>query len=608
MSAIYGCVGQVDADLLEAMGTRLSHRGPHTLTSVHDTHIALGERLPARVNPLVTNEFAVVADAAIYNLDELHQKLAMQGYTCQSDRAEEVLLQGYATYGPAICEHLNGDFAFAVWDFARSRLFLARDAVGTRPLYYWHGGGRFAFASEYKALLVLPFVPAQPDRDAIQLLQYTKYPPADHTLLQDIVSVPAGSYLEYDLNGICQVGRYWTIQAELIDIPEAEHAQSVREHFLAAVERRIGNRSEIGATLSGGVDSAAVVAAIRRVRSNIKLHTFTCGYGPEDPEIKTAAITAEAVGAIHHPLYVTPVDIPQRLPKLVWHLEDPIARSETVYKYETAKVAAEYVDVVLAGYASDGLYAGMPKHKIIRMIQWLPWFKTPLEEFYNYTQVSIRPASVIGRMMQMAYFRNSDSPPPEVIGATTRPNVSALPRRKSELLNEVLKSGVVYGVPKWLPKAERLHMAHGLEVRSPFIDVTLIHQAFQIPDKYKIKGWREKHIFREAVQPLLPPEVLNRPKFPQAMKYDKVLSDVLERITHQILSPEAVQARGFFDTADIDRLLQRRPFTAYSAEQSMRLWTAILTELWARIYVDNRGTAPVAEDFLIIEGGSSSYG
>ena len=159
----------------------------------------------------------------------------------------------------------------------------------------------------------------------------------------------------------------------------------------------------------------------------------------------------------------------------------------------------------------------------------------------------------------------------------------------------MLLAGMTGGVTKWLPKVDRTHMAFALRYCSPFADVELIQGAFHIPDRYKIRGWREKHIFREAVRPLLPLEVLNRPKFPQAMNYDKTLSDVLDCLAHQILSREAVQARGLFNMADIERLLQRQPTAAYSAEHAMRLWTAILTELWAQIFIDNRGAAPAAK-------------
>jgi asparagine synthase (glutamine-hydrolysing) len=198
----------------------------------------------------------------------------------------------------------------------------------------------------------------------------------------------------------------------------------------------------------------------------------------------------------------------------------------------------------------------------------------------------------LGKALHWAYYRGADAPAPAIEGVQVAPPVESIPPLQPELLNIVLKSGVVNGVGKWLPKAERLHVAHGVTVRSPFLDRNLINNAFEIPERYKIYRWREKHIFREAVKPLLPPAALNRPKFPQAMKYDRVFSDILDEICTEFLTPERVRSRGFFSVADIENLRRRPKNGLHSSERSMRLWTAILTELWAQLFIDGRGKKP----------------
>jgi asparagine synthase (glutamine-hydrolysing) len=309
--------------------------------------------------------------------------------------------------------------------------------------------------------------------------------------------------------------------------------------------------------------------------------------------MRSAEIVASAIGSTHHPLVIQPEAIPPLLSPMVWHLEDPIARSENIQIFETARIAAQHVGVVLAGYAADGLYAGMPKHKLIRLVEQLPPLTTPVMEFYDYTQTSATPASVPGKLLHLAFYRGKDAPAPSIVGTSAQSLRSSLPGHKVELLNQVLRTGVIEGVPKWLPKADRLHLAYGLRFRSPFTDLDLIKDAFTIAGHWKIHGIKEKYVLRKAMQSLLPEAVLNRPKFPQAMNYDLAFSNVLEDTLQAVFSTQVIQSRGFFRVDDIDRLRRRPAGKAYSPEQAMRLWTAMLTEIWAQIFVDRRG-APVA--------------
>lgn len=595
MSAIYGMVGTGHPDALRMMGERLQHRGRSRGEWMGD-HAMVGQAVHGATAPapLMADGVVVVADATFYNADELREMLRARGRCAETQRPEELILQGYLEFGPSICQYFNGDFAFAVWDARQSLLLLARDPFGCRPLFFWREQGRCVFASEYKAILAIPHVPVVPDRDAIQQLQSAKHPPENRTLLRGILSVPAGHWMAVSTQG-CQTSRYWDMSIDVVrdSVPRVAHA--VREAFLASVRRRLADRTgEVGATLSGGIDSAAVVAAIRQVRPDLTLHTFTCGYGGDDPEMATAATVAQALDTQHHPLVVHPEQVRGMLPRVVWHLEDPVARSETVLTFAIASRVAEKVDVALGGYGSDGLYAGMPKHKILKLAQWFPWLREPLGEFYHYTQVSQLPRSLAGKALLAAYYRGKDTPPPRVCGAATPAPAEPLPSERRELINHMLRSGVLGGV-RVVHKADRLHAAHGVSFRSPFLDVHLARQAFTIPDRCKIRGWTEKYIFREAVRPLLPNGVLNRPKLPQTMRVDRTFSNTLDGFADEVLSPSSIRSRGFFTVTDIERLRRRTRRTAYGSEQAMRLWTAIATELWAQFFLDRRGE-PLSAD------------
>lgn len=589
MAGLYGLIGDADRQLLSAMGSRLAHRGGTTGEWEAQPRVLLGERVHAgAIGRLATGSLAMVADAEIYNAAELREKIRARGRPFHTERDEEVILQGYAEFGPDIFAQVVGDFAVALWDGDRAALVLARDQLGSRPLYYWVGEGRFAFASEYKALLALPFVPAVADRDAIQELQHTKFAPLNRTLLRDIRHVAAGHVAEYR-DGEYRERRYWQVAVDVIPADEGWHAGKVREALLAAVARQLRGLTVAGAELSGGIDSTAIAAAIRHSEPDLPLHTFTCGYGPEDPEIQVAAATAQTLGTQHHELFLRPEDMPGVLPELVWHLEDPIARSETLLAYETARAAAPHVDVVFCGHGADSLFAGMPKYKILKLIEAFPLLRTPLAEFYAYTQFSAPPRSVAGRLLQAAYYRGKAAPPPTVLEAAKPSGLLSLPSETVELLNHVARPAIQDGVSKWAAKAERTHIAHGVRLRSPFLDVDVVRTAFQVPDRYKIRGWREKHILRQAMRPLLPPAMLNRPKFPQAVNYDLAFSRVVEELVDAVLSPQAIRSRGLFLVGDIDRLRRRPSGRPYSSERAMRLWTAVLTELWAQIFLDARG-------------------
>jgi asparagine synthase (glutamine-hydrolysing) len=323
------------------------------------------------------------------------------------------------------------------------------------------------------------------------------------------------------------------------------------------------------------------------------IKTFTIGAGQDDPEILGARRVAEHLQTDHREIFAGPECLSDVMPAVIWHLEDPIARTETVLYYQMMKVASEHIDVVLGGYASDGLYAGMPKHKLVKMMQVTPIGRKAIEEFYHYTQMSEPPQSVLGRLAKRLYFGGNELLAPAILGAPPAVSPSPLLKRRQGLLNEVLRDGIQYGVPGWLPKAEKTHAAHGVELRSPFTDLDLVRFAFELPERFKLRGLKEKFILRRALVPLLPREVVNRPKFPQRMGYSLKLSEVLDAMADQLLRPGDLRQRGFFDPATLDALRRRVPGKPYGFNRAMQLWTVIATELWARLFLDQRAACPI---------------
>ncbi len=592
MSGIYGIAGGADLTQLRRMGARLEHRGEviSEIDAGGDRCFLGGRSSGPDPGSYGDEDLTLVADVTLYNTSAIRAEIESRGYRFATDWDSETVFAAYRVFGTESFARLHGAFAIAIWDARRQRLILARDPFGIRPLYCWQEGKRFIFASEYKAILAIDDVPAIPDLDVIQRLQFTKYSPPNQTLLRGIRPVLGGRSIVF-ADGATTSDRYWVPTVRIRPGSEQDYAGLLRDRLCQAVERRVVDLDKVGIDLSSGIDSTAIVGAVRRSLPGLPVYTFTAGYGLDDPEIQGAEFIAEHCGTIHQSIVVEPERIPDRLPEIVRNLEDPVARSELMFYDALGRAAAPVTPVVLGGYASDNFFGGMPKHKLYKLMQMVPPLKRPLGEFYDFTQSSLKPHSAVGRALVGAYFRGREPQPAEIVGAKWNPTRSVFPGESKEFINRTLINGVHDG---WRAagKVERPHIAHGVTVRYPFLDLDLFRIAFSIPDRYKIRRWREKHILREAVRPLLPQSVLNTPKFPARMKSDLAFSDVLEEYGRSLLQPTDVAARGLFDVGATQRLLRRPPGVPYSYGHAMRIWTMVTTELWARAFLDNRGAPP----------------
>ena len=299
---------------------------------------------------------------------------------------------------------MAGPFAVAWWRGRERTLLLARDRIGYGPLHFTvDRAGRFVFASEYKALLALDTVDARPNRDAIQVLQSTKWTKPGETCLAGIYPVAPGAVLEID-GGRLAMKRYWNIPVAVKHDDEERHAAELREVFLDTLHWQTRPYARVGVSLSGGLDSAVVAAGARHVIGNKPLHTFTAGYGPDDREIVNAAGIAETLGTQHHEVVLRPSDLPALLPEMVWHLEEPIGREDIAYLFVAAREAARHVDVILAGFGFDGLFAGLPRHRLVDLANKFPLARDPLEQFYDFTFRSVEPTTPAGRALKLRVF------------------------------------------------------------------------------------------------------------------------------------------------------------------------------------------------------------
>jgi len=595
MKAIYGILGHATDKVARSMGMRLAHRGMSQTIESISNRLLFGCMSQNTSNPIFTNaQHTILADASIYNRIELEEHLSSSGYQCKTDADEELILALYQSKGIDGISMINGDFAFAISDNKTHELILGRDFVGSKPLFYTIlPSNGLAFSSEYKALLALDALSAIPNLDMIQHLQNCKKLPMGQTLLKNVNAVTAGSLTAFDSNGnLLRQQQLPKLTLDIKYLSEDVAVQNVRDALIISIQSRVTDQNKIGIALSGGIDSIGVACICRNLYPDAEIHTFTAGYGEDDSDLSTASKVAQAMNTIHHEIMTPPDLMKHHLNDLVWHLEDPYARSEALQLYQVAHLASDFVPSLFCAQGADGLFAGMPKHKILWYMKKLPFLKHPLGEFYNLTQLSTKPKSILGRIMDTLYFQGKVPGPPKVIGSDYIPDLYQFPQINKEFINMILVKGYQGGVCQSVLKFERSFASWGVNYISPFYDRNLIRIAYSIPDSLKIKDGKQKYIFRKALSSIVPDEFLNVPKLPQRMQYNLDFSNIIDEVSDKFLSKDNVEKRGLFNFSDITRLKKRKPDQPYSDEGSMRIWTALLTEIWAIEFLDKRGAGP----------------
>jgi asparagine synthase (glutamine-hydrolysing) len=596
----------------------LDHRGPDSWGIFEKSQATIGQTRLAIIDvsggdPPIANEdgsIGAVLNGEIYNYLLLGDELRHDGHRFTTRCDTEVLAHLAEQLEPAeIARRLEGMFAFAVWDDRRQRLVLGRDRLGKKPLYYWTDGRAFVFGSEIKAVLAHPAVPRTLDVDAMPAYLRLGYVPTPRTFFAGVVSVPPGHVLVLDRNGALQLHEYWAPKIAGADgvaplnVSVDEAAREVRTHLVSAVQRRLIADVPLGAFLSGGVDSSAIVAIMASL-SDRPVRTFTIGFEDDEgfDERPYARIVAERFATEHVEFVVEP-DAVELVERLVWHHDQPFGDSSAVPTFLLSELTRGHVTVALCGDGGDELFAGYERFAaalVLNRYQQLPSGASQLVA----AGVSRLPSTAMrGRGASLQRFMaraNTDvvdaflswvSYVPEDWCGELQPNSSDWAKRDykqkwaasegADLLDRLLDLTLrTYLLDDLLPKVDRMSMAHGLEVRSPFLDRELVELALRLPRAARVLGMSRKRALKRAVRDLLPAEILNRRKRGFSVPLDRWFRSDLRHYVDTTLGSAGARLRQHVVPEAIDRLLAEH----HSGKVNHRdtLWTLLTLEIFLR--------------------------
>lgn len=625
----YGGAELADRDLVRAMAARMSHRGPDDDGFYFDRSLGLGFRRLSIIDVAgghqpMPNENATVwvtLNGEIYNFRELRFELEQLGHVFRTRSDTEVVVHGYEEWGDECVTHLNGMFGLAVWDAPRQRLLLARDHFGVKPLYFFANEARVAWASEIKALLADPSIPREVDREALDLFLSFRFVPSPSTMLRGIRKLAPGHRLVADRDGH-RVERYWRQPpgAET-QLDETAYIALIQERLEGAVRRQMMSDVPIGALLSGGLDSAAVVAIMTRHASK-PVHTFSVGFtdGAELNELDDARRTATLFGTDHHALALASTDFVDGLAQAIWYLEEPISSVAPLSMYLVCRLAREHVKVVLTGQGADEPFCGY--HRYLGERYGAAYRRIPAGLRQHILEPLVNALPRAERLKRAAACLNSEDVVDRftaiyaVFDQALRANLwraSERPRDFERLAPRVIeywRGGIETLDPlvqmsfidarlslpdDFLIYGDKMAMAASVEARVPFLDLELMATAESLPPSLRIRGPQRKYIYRKVVSKWLPRELLARPKrgfdAPTGRWFRHDLASFMERA---LLSNDSACPTYF--NPDVMRDLLRSHVSG-QRDHRRQLYNLLVFELWHRQFISGEAPADVALSF-----------
>ncbi|MGE3539927.1 MAG: asparagine synthase (glutamine-hydrolyzing) [Candidatus Tectimicrobiota bacterium] len=609
------------------MSHTLAHRGPDGDGAWVKGNVGLAHRRLAIIDlravadqPMSNADGSIwiTFNGEIYNFRELRADLEAHGHVFRTNSDTEVIIYAYEQYGRECLTRLQGMFAFAIWNERTRTLFLARDRVGKKPLFYYTDHERFVFGSEIKAILADRSLPIQPDPLALDHFLALQYIPAPLTAFQGIRKLPAAHWLEVH-NGQLHSSRYWQLRytpKQAITLPDA--IEALRWRLAAAVRSRLVSDVPLGAFLSGGIDSSAVVAYMSQ-EGTAPVRTFAVGF--EDSAFDERAFARIVAQRYHtdHAELIVKAPVTDILPRLIWHYDEPFADASAVPSYAIAALTRQHVTVVLNGDGGDENFAGYDRYLSHRMLsqgdkipRWIWQTLAALTQRLPYAwhqhqlfRRLVKAATLLNQEPGRRYVRWFGLLAPEERQSLytdtfgSKVNTSDPEGLFAEVFAQhgtedgtdaALAADVqLYLADDLLVKMDRATMAHSLEARSPFLDHTLMEFVASLPAHFKLAGREKKYVLKAALRGVLPDTILERPKMGFSVPLRRWFCDELRDMAHDILlSPTAIQ-RGYFKQHAVAHLLEEH--CAGQQNHAESLWQLLVLELWHRTFIDAGGKA-----------------
>lgn len=614
--------------MLERMTSLIAHRGPDDAGHEFVGPVALGHRRLSIIDvsngghqPMANDDgsIVIVYNGECYNYRELAQQMRGRGHHFRSTSDTEVILRLYEEKGEACFSELQGMFALAIWDGRKRRLVLARDRLGIKPLYVTHDSDRLLFASEMKALLADPRTATDIDTVALGDYLHLLSIPDPRSIFRDIRKLQPGHLIIADASGVREKP-YWTLPIAIDEGMSYEAAVAgFQQRFADAVSSHMVADVPVGAFLSGGVDSSAIVALAGKVTEH-PIETFSITFpGLEEfDESPYAQTVADHCGANHHSFRLTP-DLAEALPKIAWHADEPFAISSAFALYFISKVAREHVKVVLSGDGGDEVFGGYVwRHfdfpELPRAASWGAEQAAGMLKRYPALR-SLLPARLASRLNSLAsrdqrylnaFITFHDSELHELLEPGLAAEVieawqdNAVQRSLEQAPGGEQLASKLYAdikttlVSEMLTKADRMTMANGLEGRVPFLDHRLVEWAFTVPARHKIQGTNGKALVKTAMERHLPRDILYRRKQGFNVPLKIWMRGELRDFVRDLLTPARLRRRGIFRPEAVEAILLQHESGTIDA--SNKIFAMLMLELWHETFLDRRNSFVAAAE------------
>jgi len=604
------------------MCSHLKHRGPDAEGIFTAPGIGLAHRRLSIIDLIngrqpMTNEdgtLQLVFNGEIYNYEKLTAELKAKGHNFKTASDTETILHAYEEYGLDCVKHLRGMFAFALWDAKKKKLVIARDRIGEKPVYYAVIGDKLAFGSEIKA--VLPCLPTRSvNPRAVCEFLAAGYVPAPRTFFAEVRKLPPGGMLVHE-NGHVTVSQYWNREKDTCQLSFEEASEELVRLLRESATLCLKSDVEVGAFLSGGLDSSLITALMREV--NTKVQTFCVGYrGAAEGfnELEYAKFVSKSVGSNHHELILDAHSSMDLLPKILWHYDEPHGEPTSVLVYLLCEFTRKHVTVSLGGTGGDELFYGYPRDKAVRWLQYYNLVPAAVRKQVIERTISRFPESTrgsrLGKRVKRFVQGASDSAPETYLNWVSMLNpglrrdlISAEIRGDStdaagdqfmrdflmaDDQRDLLAHATDLAVGGYLPEyqlcyMDRMSMAHGLEVRSPLCDYRLVEFATRLPAQYRLKGSESKHILKSVSGQWLPQNIIHRKKVGFDSPIGQWFKDELKDFLTSFLSQEQVRRSGLLNPEAVQRMIGDH--VSGVKDYSLQLWSVIALEAWYRMYIE----------------------